>query len=43
VNPFYSDYYELPYTAECPECGTPMHEPRCEVCIEADYMDEMAA
>jgi hypothetical protein len=40
---FYADYYELPYVPECAECGTPMYEPACGVCIEADYLDEMAA
>lgn len=37
-------YYELPYCAECPECGTPLHdESECTVCIEADYyMDDAA-
>ena len=38
---FMGDYYELPYYAECPECGTPMSEPRCTVCIEDDYYREL--
>jgi hypothetical protein len=41
--PFYGDYYELAYVPECPECGAPMYESPCGNCIEADYMDEMAA
>jgi hypothetical protein len=36
-------YYELPWVAECPTCGAAMYEPSCEVCIEADYMDERDA
>jgi rubredoxin len=35
---FLSDYYELPYYAECPECGTPLDLPDCPVCALDEYL-----
>jgi hypothetical protein len=37
-------YYELPWVAECPECGSALYDdPECTVCLEADYYGEEAA
>jgi hypothetical protein len=36
---FLSDYYELPYYAECPDCLAPLGDDgECDWCMEDEYL-----